>query len=169
MDTFYATSAGLCFALLGLWWVVVQFKYETWLSDPTRRRVAYDLSLYFLLPGVMSLASLLATRETLLWQVGFGAAGAIGFVDAVLALGAAGKGPTRAWTDRAVPVLTALLYAGVVAVAISPTLPRDLGLELDPLEVEGSLLVVLIFVGVNLVWRWFFERRPSPDPEVRGP
>ena len=60
LDSFYSTAAQLSFVLLGLWWVVVQFKFDRWRHDPARRRMAYDISSFFLLPGLMSLTSLAA-------------------------------------------------------------------------------------------------------------
>ncbi len=160
METFYATAAGLNFGLLGLWWVVVQFKYDAWLTDPARRRMAYDISLYFLLPGIMSLASLLATRETALWRVGFGAAALIGIIETARLLPALSSGGDRVGLISS--IVTVAIYAVVLLVAFAPKLPSDLGMNLTALEVEGVLLTLLLFLGVNLVWRWFFERTPPP-------
>ena len=56
---FYQTAAQLCFTLLGLWWLVLQTKYKEWINDSERRRMATSISLYFLLPGAMSLIALL--------------------------------------------------------------------------------------------------------------
>ena len=160
METFYATAAGLSFGLLGLWWVVVQFKYDAWLTDPARRRMAYDISLYFLLPGIMSLASLLATRELYLWRIGFGAAAVLGIVETAMLLPALNSSKDRFGLISS--VITLVIYALVLVVAFAPTLPSDLGLNLTALEAEGILLTLLLFLGVNLVWRWFFERTPAP-------
>ncbi len=87
-DTFYATVAQLCFALLGLWWIVVQFKHQQWMTDPSHRRMAYDISLYFILPGIMSLVSFLATDAKFLWRAGFTLADILGFVETFLMVSA---------------------------------------------------------------------------------
>ena len=44
------------------------------------------------------------------------------------------------------------LYALVLVVALSPALVADVGLDLSPIEVEGTLLTVLIFLGVQEAW-----------------
>src|SRR5204863_450425 len=61
LDGFYGAMAQVSFTLLGLWWVVVQFKYSDLMRDRRRRIQAYDTSLYFVLPGIMSLISQLAS------------------------------------------------------------------------------------------------------------
>lgn len=62
LASFYETIAGICFTLLGLWWVVVRTSHETWVSNSARRRTATHISLYFLLPGSMSLLTTLPTE-----------------------------------------------------------------------------------------------------------
>jgi hypothetical protein len=51
------------FTLLALWWVLLQIRHDEWFADTAYRRRAYDVSLYFLLPGIMSLGSPAATRN----------------------------------------------------------------------------------------------------------
>ena len=53
--TFYATTSAVSFTLLGFWWVVVQFRHDEMTADPGRRRLAFVVSLHFILPGLMSL------------------------------------------------------------------------------------------------------------------
>ena len=36
LQTFYSTTAQVSFTLLGLWWVVVQFKFDAWADDHVR-------------------------------------------------------------------------------------------------------------------------------------
>ena len=68
---FYQTAAQLCFTLLGLWWLVLQTKYKEWINDSERRRMATSISLYFLLPGAMSLIALLGADIPPLWRTTF--------------------------------------------------------------------------------------------------
>ena len=70
LQDFYGSMAQISFTLLGLWWVVVQFKYADFMKDRRRRLQTYDTSLYFVLPGIMSLISLLTTTG-LLWRITF--------------------------------------------------------------------------------------------------
>jgi len=94
-DTFYATAAQISFTLLGLWWVIVQFRHPEWMGSRYYRRMAYDVSLYFLLPGIMGLVSLLATEAKFLWRAGFVVAGLIGVVETVLMIATPAAGITR--------------------------------------------------------------------------
>src|SRR6185312_1966723 len=85
-EVFYQTVAQLSFTLLGLWWLVLQTKYSEWIHDRPRQRMATNITLYFLLPGSMSLLALLATNSRLLWQVSFIIAAVIGALTAILFL-----------------------------------------------------------------------------------
>ena len=49
--TFYATTSAVSFTLLGFWWVVVQFRHDEMTADPGRRRLAFVVSLHFVLPA----------------------------------------------------------------------------------------------------------------------
>jgi len=155
LETFYTTVASLCFALLGLWWVVVQFKHEQWMGNPAKRRMAYDLSLYFILPGMMSLVSLLAGEVRILWRIGFSVAAILGaFETLAMILGNRAGG-------RALPQIgrwaVLALYIGIAIIAIDPTLPQVLGIGLSGIQVEGILITLLLFLGVNFVWLFFAE------------
>ena len=63
--TFYATTSAVSFTLLGFWWVVVQFRHDEMTQDPGRRRLAFVVSLHFILPGLMSLGALLTADAPL--------------------------------------------------------------------------------------------------------
>ena len=153
LDTFYSTVSQLCFALLGLWWVVVQFKHEEWMSQPGMRRMAYSISLYFLLPGLMCLVSLLSADAKILWRLGFGMAGALGAVDSayMLVKGDASAAPTG-WLGVARWIVV-LLYVLIVLIAFAPQLGQLVGLQ--PLEAEGVLVALMVFLGVNFAWSSF--------------
>ena len=122
LNTFYSTVAQLCFALLGLWWVVVQFKHEQWMSQPGKRRMAYSISLYFILPGLMCLVSLLAADAKILWRLGFGIAGALGGLESLYMIlkGDAGAVPSG-WLSIGRWIVV-LLYVLIVLLAIAPKL-----------------------------------------------
>src|SRR5262249_18300601 len=81
---FYQTVAQLCFTVLGLWILVLQTKYRDWTAKPVRRRMATNISLYFLLPGCMSLLALLSLHAAILWQGAFVIAGGLGMIETAL-------------------------------------------------------------------------------------
>ena len=154
---FYKTISAISFTLLGLWWVVAQVKYSDWAVDPRRRRQAYAVSLYFLLPGVMTLMSAINSELSLLWRLAFGIAGTVGLIEVVLyATSGIRTGPATA-----LRVCAVLLYALIIAFAVHPPLAGALGLGLAPKEVESILVALLIVVGVNIAWFVFVEPAPT--------
>jgi hypothetical protein len=49
-------------------------------------------------------------------------------------------------------------------VAAQPTLVGTLGTSLKPLQVEGLLLTLLVFVGVSVAWDFLAEPSGSTPP-----
>jgi uncharacterized membrane protein YedE/YeeE len=106
-ETFYETTATISFTLLGLWWIALQAKYNEWIADPLRRRMITIITLYFLLPGSMSLLALLAIEDRALWRIAFVVFCLVGVfatgllaADARKARGEARENPTS-WSDDA--------------------------------------------------------------------
>ncbi len=162
-ETFYSTSATAAFALLGLWWVVVAERRRDWVDNAARRRQAYTISLYFALPGVMSMVSLVSKSESTVWRLAFGLAGAVGVLETGAALLSARTRPDYRGRFAGLLRIALPLYVAVVAVALRPKLAHDLGISLKPLETEALLVSMLIFLGVNFAWLLFFEPRPKPS------
>ena len=161
LETFYATVAQVSFTLLGLWWVVVQFKFDAWATDPARRRMSRHVSMYFLVPAVMSLFALLATRVSAVWRIGFGVSAVLGLVEALFSLRETRPSDRRGALRWAATALGALLYLVVAIVAAAPELATSLPGELRPIEVEGMLLAILLFIGASFAWSMFVERGAS--------
>jgi hypothetical protein len=44
LETFYQTVAQLSFTLLGLWFLVLQTKYQEWIGSPTDRRMVTSIA-----------------------------------------------------------------------------------------------------------------------------
>jgi hypothetical protein len=78
VESFYTTVAGTSFTLLGLWWVVLQVRHEEWMRTRAGRTLGYDVTLFFLFPGAMSLLSLVSNDTAIIWQVGFVVASILG-------------------------------------------------------------------------------------------
>jgi hypothetical protein len=166
LNSFYSTMAQVCFTLLGLWWIVVQFKYHDWMGDRRRRHMAYDTSLYFVLPGIMSLASLLSPEGSVLWRITFSSAAILGAVETAFLLMQERTSPNFTRLMRYVHVAGLALYGAVVLFALIPGLVESLGLEAATLQVEGVFLALLVFLGVNTTWIQFAQvgdRRASED------
>ncbi len=155
LQDFYGSMAQVSFTLLGLWWVVVQFKYEDFMRDRRRRLQAYDTSLYFVLPGIMSLISLLSTTG-LLWRITFTTAAVLGSVEAVFLLVTTRRAQgSRLW--RWAHYAGCGLYVLVALFAIVPSLAGNLGLNVKTLQVEGVFLALIIFLGVQSTWIQFAQ------------
>jgi hypothetical protein len=148
---FYQTISAISFTLLGLWWVVAQVKYSEWAVDPRRRRQAYAVSLYFLLPGVMTMLSAINAEISLLWRLAFGLAGVLGVIEVILYF----AGGIRTVPATVLRICALALYALIIVFAIHPPLSASLGLA--PKEVESILAGLLIVVGVNIAWFVFVE------------
>jgi hypothetical protein len=158
LQTFYQTVAQLCFTLLGLWWLVLQTKYREWIGDRTQRRTITNISLYFLLPGTMSLMALLATQTPLLWQVSFFVASGLGAFESAGAFVGRAHEPAMsrlARTMRLVGLLLYLLVALVAVIAFIPGAAHAIGLV--PLTTAGFLVTLIVVLGVILAWAYFIQ------------
>jgi hypothetical protein len=169
MDTnaFYATASGLCFTLLGFWWVVVQFRHDDLTSDGPRRRLAFVVSLHFVIPGIMSLASLLAGDNGLLWRIAFGSAGLLGVAAVLIASrqGVTAAAGTMALVQRLEWVVIPL-YLVLTLVAIAPELARGIGLL--PLQVEGYVLTTIVLLGILFAWALFTEPTKKHETDAEA-
>jgi hypothetical protein len=158
LQAFYQTVAQLCFTLLGLWWLVLQTKYTEWIGDPSRRRMITNISLYFLLPGAMSLLALLSPQVHLLWQAAFIVASGLGAFE-TLAL-VVGERARSSWLAAITRWIAAALYAGVALLAIASLVPAwQRALHGAAQSIAGILITLLIVAGVTLAWAYFIEPR----------
>ncbi|MEI7745321.1 MAG: hypothetical protein WCK58_16420, partial [Chloroflexota bacterium] len=119
------------------------------------RRFAFVVSLQFVLPGLASLASLLASGPV--WRVVFAAMAVTGSAAAVLGVRALG-GTLVAL--RALALASLPLYLGAGVIAAVPSSLKDAGI--DPIAVEGLVLVLVLLLGVVLAWQVF------TDPALRA-
>jgi hypothetical protein len=168
LHDFYSTTAQACFTVLSVWWVLLGLNFERWVKDRYRRLMLYDISLYFLLPGLMSLVSLLAVGVPEIWRVAFAIAGVIGAVESVLLpIRRAPHGDARLPT-RAADWVSFILFALIAVVAIRPTLLGTAGIGLRPLEVEGMLIAGLLVVGFSLAALMFLATAEEAVAQEAG-
>lgn len=149
-QSFYSSVAQASFTLLGLWWVVMQLRYGPWMRNPRIRRAVYDISLYFLLPGMMSLMSLLAADVSTIWRVSFAVAGVAGLLEGILSLATTRGHDSPARLVDIGNWASLVLYPAIAAIAIRRTIPSEIGIHLRPLEAEGILVAALLVLGVLL-------------------
>jgi hypothetical protein len=163
LGTFYAIVSGTCFALVGLWWNVVE-RHPGWHTDTGARRQAGGVYLSFLLPGMMSLVAMIDPTTPAIWRSGFllcGVLGAWSSVSLMRSQGAYAPGllGRNQW-------LVVVLYVLVLALAVTPSSARQLGLE--PLQAGGLLLVLLVTAAHALTWEFMLERPPADRSDPPG-
>jgi hypothetical protein len=164
LTAFYQTAAQLCFTLLGLWWLVLQTKYREWIGDSERRRMATSVSLYFLLPGAMSLIALLGADIPALWRTTFALASGIGAIETFLSARHSMREKERRLATAGQWLGFALyLLVVVVAVAVNPPGVSLFGAALSPLLAAGLGLSLLVTLGVLLAWSYFLDQRVPAD------
>lgn len=163
VDAFYQTVAGFCFTLVGLWWAVVQFRHEEWMADPAWRRLVYSVHLSFMVPGVMSMGAMIAGDLKIIWRLVFIISCAFGiiamiYLTAMARAASRGKGGAyQGWFIRGGRWVTILLYALVAIVAADTDVVQILAADIKPLQVEGLLLTLLVFLGVSVAWDFLAE------------
>ena len=162
LTDFYISFSAVCFALLGLWLIVVQTRHAEWRGSPVHRRRAYGVAMYFSLPGLMSMLALVNPDSSALWRVSFAIA-AFGGVVVLLAL----RGPAPGKLGRTGYMLAIAIYALIGILAIAPRIVDGLGLKVAPVRVEAVLLTILVFAGVNVAWLLLFEDAPSDRGSVQ--
>jgi hypothetical protein len=149
-NTFYAVTGATCFTLVGLWWSVVQGKSE-WFKDSAKKRLAGGVYASFLIPALMSLGAQVGGDNGLIWQGVFviAALGGISFSSRLISL-TRNANPDGAFSRNSwvVPVL----YGVVLFFAVFPGFARLIGLE--PLQMEGLLLSLLILCAHMLAWEF---------------
>jgi hypothetical protein len=149
-NTFYAVTSATCFTLVGLWWSVVKDKSE-WFRNEATRRLAGGVYASFLIPGLMSLAAQVGGDIPLIWQGVFviAALGGVSFSSRLIRLTRQAN-PTGAFSKNSwvVPVL----YGVVLFFALFPGFARLLGLQ--PLQMEGLILSLLILCAHMLAWEF---------------
>ena len=158
LDSFYAIVSGTCFALVGLWWGVVQFNRD-WLKQDETRMLAGGIYLSFLLPGVMSLIAQVSGDNKIIWRATFVIAAALGmYFTARLIM----KTRTSNWPIgpfRRYRWIVIVLYLLVLVFGAAPELAAPLSLA--PLQVESILLSLLILIAHGLAWEFMTQ----PDDE----
>jgi MFS family permease len=154
LDAFYGAFSPACFALLGLWLVVVQIRINDWRGSSTRTRMSYVIALNFVLPGLMGVLALVEPQNAAFWRVSFAIIAAGGAVGSFLVRGF----PTGDRLGAAAYWTAIALYAVIAILAI-------IG-GTDLLRTEAVLLTALIFLDFNVAWLLLFS--PAADPPAAG-
>ena len=161
MKDFYTAFATVSFTVLGLWMFVVQTRRTEWVHSTVHLRRAYAIHLQFGLAGLMSMLSLVDSSSRALWRGSFGVSAAAGALVLVFL-----RNPGQKGTDaiaEAGHLFAAALFVVISVVAIFPSLPHRMGINLSALGVEAVMLSIMIFVGVNMAWLLMFDEVEADD------
>lgn len=147
-ETFYAVLAQICFAALGLWWVVVEFRHERW-SAPERRAAAGAISGQFIAIGLIALVAVLSGEVKTIWRLGSSAGGLLGVAISIWALRATARVPGQ----RFITSLTLLLF--LVLMALSLVFEPVFGFQ--PILLEALIDVTILGLSVWQAWQYMME------------
>ena len=162
LTEFYIPLSAGCFALLGLWLVVVQNRQAQWRGSSLRQRRAFAVATHFSLPGLVGLLVLINPDSGGLWRLSFGVAAGGGIV-ALLAL----RAPAAGRLGLAAYIAAIAAYVVIVILAIHPHIVGLLGFDNAPERIEAVLLTGVVFAGVNVAWLLVFENA-EPGAQPRG-
>ena len=169
MEQFYATVTTTCFLLMGLWWGVMQFRHIEWSQDRHARGMADDVYLSFLLPGMMSMAAQIGGELAVLWRVVFAVFGVMGLLTVLWSIPQVMSRYPNLIFLRQSRWFMVLLYITLIFVAVTPNVAAFIR-PLKPIQLEGILVSLLLFVGVNIAWEFLCQ--PKEEyllPEAKSP
>ncbi len=152
VSSFYAIVSAINFTLLGLWWVAIKERSDIRERDASGRRVAFLISLQFSVPGIIALVGQVAPQEPVLWRSSFTFAGLAGAVGIYLLGRSLRRVPGQAGLVLVFWFVAIPIYVLVAAVAAFEGIPDALNLRLSSIEIEGLLLTLLVFLGVQTAW-----------------
>jgi hypothetical protein len=152
METFYATMAQVCFAALGLWWVVVQFKYDRWSASPGRRAMAGAVSGQFIAVGLLALVAILSAEVPTLWRVGSFIGGGLGLIATAIGLSRGSDAPAQ----RTLGVIQIILFALLIPVSLPAVNMQEL-VGLKSILVEALIDCLVLGVSVWQAWLCMME------------
>lgn len=160
ISAFYAVVAGINFTLLGLWWVAVLERADLRRAGSGASKMAYVVSLQFLLPGTVALLSQVAPNVAELWRTAFTLGGVAGVVGILMLVPRLLQTHVRS-AALGLLILGVPLHALVAIVALLPGLDSGLNLELNSLQLEAVLFCVLVLVGAHTAWTAAMSSNPE--------
>lgn len=167
LSAFFGVVATVDFALLGLWWVAVQARPDLREHGSTAARMAYVVSLQFVVPGTASLLALVDPAVTMVWRVSFAIAGLTGILAILLlvrALTASGEpGVAKVLRFAALP-----LYALMAFVAVTPGLLSSTSGTMSGLQLEAILFCLVVLLSAQVAWAAAMSTDPGARPQPRS-
>ena len=148
MSDFYPAFSATCFIVLTLWLATVAVRHGDWRGQHDLEKRAFSVGLFFSLPGIMTLISLVDPTSPRLWELSYTIV-ALGGAVAIAVLYNAGR--DRVMTAAYLLAIALYLAIGVIAiVGLTQSVARVEN------QVDQVLLCVLLFLGVNVAWWLLF-------------
>jgi hypothetical protein len=166
LSAFFGVVSTVDFALLGLWWVTIQARPDLRKPGMNGGRMAYVVSLQFIVPGTAALLAQVDPAVTTIWRVSFAIAGASGIL-AILMLVPALAASGALTVARFLRLGALPLYALMTFIAIAAGLLSYSSAKLVALQAEAILFCLVIFLGAQVAWAAAMSTDPvgSPQPE----
>jgi cytochrome bd-type quinol oxidase subunit 2 len=166
LSAFFGVVSTVDFALLGLWWVTVQTRPDLRKRGSDASRMAYMVSLQFIVPGTAALLAQVDPALTAIWRISFAIAGLTGIL-AILLLVPTLTASGALMVARFLRLGTLPLYAVMTFIAVAPGLLSNTSARLSALQVEAILFCLVIFLGAQVAWAAAMS--PDPATETHAP
>lgn len=150
LEAFFGIVSTIDFALLGLWWVTVQSRPELRDRNGHGARMAYLVSLQFVLPGTATLLAQVAPQVTAVWRVSFALAGLTGILTNLILAPALAKAGGRTVANLLLYPTTILNVLIVLLALFSGVIPNTA--QFTSLTAEGIIFCALTLVGSQVAW-----------------
>lgn len=161
LSTFFGVVSTVDFALLGLWWVTVQTRADLRKHGSTASRMAYAVSLQFIVPGTASLLAQVDPAVTAVWRLSFAIAGVTGIAAIVLlvpALAASGElAVARFLRFGAIPLYALMTFIAVFGFPST---------TLSALQVEAILFCLVVFLSTQVAWAAAMSTDPAAKTDA---
>ena len=162
LSAFFGVVSTIDFAMLGLWWVTVQSRPELRRREAAGGRMAYLVSLQFVIPGTASLLAQIAPSVTEVWRISFGLAGIVGVLSIALVVSALAEGGS-VLVARLLRCVALPIYAVLTIIAATSGMFHH-STRFAPVQVEAILFCVITLLGAQLAWAVAM----TPDPEAEA-
>jgi uncharacterized membrane protein YuzA (DUF378 family) len=105
---------------------------------------------------MMSLAAQISGDLKFLWRAIFLVVGVLGVINTLWLIPRVASRYPNAWFIRRGRIFVALLYILIAIVAGFPGLAPRFGV-VKPLQIEGTLVSLILFLGVNVAWEFMAQ------------
>jgi Sec-independent protein secretion pathway component TatC len=159
MSDFYPAFSATCFVVLTLWLTTVAVRHTDWRGEADLQKRAFSVGLFFSLPGIMTLISLVDPTSPRLWELSYMIVALIGAAVIAVLFNAG-----RDWVMTVAYLLAIAIYLAIGVIAIIAITQPVAHVEN---QIDQVLLCVLLFLGVNVAW-WLLFADSNAETKKSG-